>query len=361
MNTISNCCCGSHTTPWCEMLGGGAEKNVLHLYYKLEWLQEEIEKRTSYLGKFRRTEEAKHLLDLISMTKDEEDLFYPFARAAMADVFDVLRQYIPDTTKSVYVWNEDANLVVINSISESAEVARQNDGYAYYDNQSGEMVIWQPFILQSNSENLPLYKLFIRADATHTICHRIKATDEEVVIGTRNESYGMALTIPTPYMGQQIFMSKNFPSQLTFSPETEVVTGEYVKSSTVEYKSYYLWKEPTEFETGDYVNLDDVLYRAVAAGDANDTIDKLVRTEDYRKSIEYLIAFPKDMNINLANPLDTAVYEALTSRIIYKWLQYSYPDEAARYLSEWSEYMEQIRKRIKDIYGAVIVHRIPRP
>ena len=48
----------------------------LHFAYRLEDLQAEIEKRTFYLGKFRRGEngEVPHLLDLIGMSRDEGDL-----------------------------------------------------------------------------------------------------------------------------------------------------------------------------------------------------------------------------------------------------------------------------------------------
>lgn len=81
---------------WCRLLckscnsGNGSPDglmDVLHLHYPLPCLQEEVHKRTSYLGKHRNNDKAPHLLDVISMTKDETDLFMSFARTAMQKVF----------------------------------------------------------------------------------------------------------------------------------------------------------------------------------------------------------------------------------------------------------------------------------
>ena len=113
-----NCCAvkgAMYVTPWCDMLRGkDSSCSVLHLWYKLPMIQKEIDKRTSYLGKFRRTEEAQHLLDLLRMSKDETDLFIPFAKAAMADVSDALRIYMPKHDIA-YWWREGQETVIIHS------------------------------------------------------------------------------------------------------------------------------------------------------------------------------------------------------------------------------------------------------
>lgn len=119
MKEICQCNCSSpataYRTPWCSMLRGGEPTEILHLWYKLELLRKEVEKRSSYLGKFRRTEEAQHLLDLIAMTEDEVDLFIPYAKAAMADVFDVLNTYMPKHEKA-YFFREGKETVILPDV-----------------------------------------------------------------------------------------------------------------------------------------------------------------------------------------------------------------------------------------------------
>lgn len=240
MKSIRSCQCGigEAVTPWCKMLQGSEQSELLHLWYKLDVLREEIEKRSSYLGKFRRTEEAKHLLDLISMTIDEEDLFLSFAKAAMSDVFEAFEMYAPKARKG-YFWRDgsDTNTVVI-------------------DNESADVVY---------------------------------------------------------------------------------------------------------FKRGDYVLYDNELYIAVRDGSSEDLLCNIFPIEDYRDSIHYAISWDCDKsNISMIDPLETDVFEALVARIIYKWLCYSYPDEAQRYLYEYNELFGKIRHRCGLLWTNNVIHRIPR-
>lgn len=62
-------------------------ETIVTISYSLSEIQEEVKKRTSYLGKFRSTEQAAHLLDLIAMTKDETDLFQSLVQTAATEVY----------------------------------------------------------------------------------------------------------------------------------------------------------------------------------------------------------------------------------------------------------------------------------
>jgi len=122
MKELCQCnCAGSlaerYRTPWCSILAATcpcAPVDLLHFWYKLPMLQDEIDKRSSYLGKFRRTEEAQHLLDLIRMSKDEHNLFIPFAKAAQADVYDALVTHMPRVQKT-YFFREGKDTIVFNN------------------------------------------------------------------------------------------------------------------------------------------------------------------------------------------------------------------------------------------------------
>lgn len=236
-----NCCASAASpfvTPWCELLKNQEEScSVLHLWYKLDMVREEIEKRTSVLGKLRRTEEAQHLLDLIAMTEDEKPMFLPFAKAAMSDVFEILAAHMPKHEKALW-WREGQETAVFS--------------------------------------------------------------DDPA--------------LPSP---------------------------------------------PVKYYAGQYVEYNGNLYMAIEDGDSDDFATKIVPSEDYRDSIHYGILWNCSSNINAVEPLDVSVFEAIVARIIYKWLQYSYPEEAARYLNEYNEYLAQIKNRARILEGAKIVNRIP--
>lgn len=103
-----------YRTPWCEMIGcmSGETTDILHLYYPLSLLKEEVHKRTSYLGKHRSTETAPHLLDLIGMTEDEADLFLSYVRTAMSKVFDPIGKHSRKVDKA-YRWEANATTITM--------------------------------------------------------------------------------------------------------------------------------------------------------------------------------------------------------------------------------------------------------
>lgn len=78
---------------------------VLHLWYPIKDLQHEVTMLTSYLGKNRGTEEVSHLLDRISMTRDEEDLLMSIAEKAAAEVFDSMIKYTEKLRQPAFEFN----------------------------------------------------------------------------------------------------------------------------------------------------------------------------------------------------------------------------------------------------------------
>lgn len=85
-------------------------RTIVHFYYTVESLNKEIDMRTSYLGRFRKSEESAHLLDKIRLSNDEEDLFISFLKSGMAEIFS----FIGKNTKSIdnaYLYEpENANV-----------------------------------------------------------------------------------------------------------------------------------------------------------------------------------------------------------------------------------------------------------
>lgn len=348
-------CSGVYRTPWCDMLFGdgccGINRNVLHLWYKIEWLQKEIEKRSSYLGKFRKTEEAKHLLDLIAMTKDEEDLFYPFAKAAASDVTDALHRYMPKEQKT-FLWREGRHTKVITDLP-AVNITNPNRPNV---SLSGNTIRVSTGLQTDNidPQTMGIYNLI---EVEYQVGYIIKQTGQRI-IETRSIEKMAELSYDSTYNTWSYLDVWGVDLQ----DESDETSAEFLTGTTVFKSKEYLvyWLNPTQFQEGDYVEWNGQLYRAIKHGNANYPSECLVLTDDYRDSIHYLIGFPKDKYLNIVEALDTAVFEALVARIIFKWLEYAYPDEAERYLTAYNEELEKIKKRCALIIGGQIVNRIPR-
>ena len=69
------------------------QKKVLTLEYTYSELKEEVNKRTAFLGKYRSTENAAHLLDVVEMTEDESPLFESYIQTIAAEVYDCFSKY----------------------------------------------------------------------------------------------------------------------------------------------------------------------------------------------------------------------------------------------------------------------------
>lgn len=105
----------TYRTPWCSMLGvcgTGDNAKILHLYYPLHELSEEINMLTATLGAHRSSESAVHLLDLVNMSKDETPQFFSFVKTAMAKVFDELGKFTRNVEKA-YRFDEGHPTIVI--------------------------------------------------------------------------------------------------------------------------------------------------------------------------------------------------------------------------------------------------------
>lgn len=342
MKTLTDCHCvpnGGYKTPWCEMLNAcELQYNVLHLYYKLSFLQEEIDKRSSYLGKLRRTEEAQHLLDLIRMSKDEENLFYPFAKEAMADVFDAMSMYAPQMRRA-FLWREGRVTHTIPDLPKTDSIVY---GTATISKVGDKAIGTLTFTWADGDPTKYLARVLVKVTITTSN-------------GTRSEEVMCPATYDTTnsYWSAPISYTPNLDTYETF-----------VSADSAEPKAcnpYFI--DPVEFKKDDWlIDSDNHLFMALADGNVNEmpTWKVIYEPNDYRESIHYLLAFPRKWNLNMAEPLDTAIFEALVARIIFKWLQYSYPAEAERYLAEWQEGLEKIRRRCSELYNVKIVNRIPR-
>lgn len=109
----------------------------LDLWYPFENLKQEIGMRTAYLGKLRSSEQVEHLLDLIHLTDDEEELMMSFANNAMAEVYECFSKYARHLHVPTMVFNDGK----LNTVKTQAipEVSLDNiSNITFYDDGLGE-------------------------------------------------------------------------------------------------------------------------------------------------------------------------------------------------------------------------------
>lgn len=360
MKGISRCCCETdgYVNPWCRMLNGcGCDSNILHLWYKLSVLQEEVAKRTSYLGKLRRTKGSVHLLDLIAMTKDESNMFYPFAKSAMSDVFDALDLYIPEHRKS-FLWREGSATKVFAAYPVIDTYVAYVTEVGYEGND-----IEIAFDLTCDEIDTSVYDIELLVKLRYEVEYGVKDTSSVL---REERSLYHRFKVLSPYTDGGYHLSDSISVELSGESEyttaeeisrLSIFVGEDISSDII--KIEISKKLPDEYKKDDYVEIGDSLYIATRDGDTNDLSGLELQENDFRESIHYIISYPADKNVSYIEPLDTAVFEALVSRIIYKWLEYSYPSESSRYLAEYDECLSNIRRRL-GVFKESVVHRIPR-
>lgn len=445
MKELCQCDC-SHSapykTPWCDLLHNGKSGEVLHLWYKLDWLRreirnrlaylgntqnydnapnvsdlvgsmessmaepmrfhlsyaqseltKEINRRTAYLGKFRRTDQAQHLLDLIAMTEDEHDLFVSFVQEAMTDVWAVLSlPFVGIDKKAWWQASDTTEYAAGVHFDFDVEYRMTEENLAPLRTSILEAlvlrVIYKWLILSYPSEAAAYDTLFQQSLITvRNRSNEFKALWSELFIPFSKAAMADvydALVMYSPKPEKAYFWNEGTQTIVFDDPdpiEEGTVDEEgymylpsiqkmdaqgYVPLNiTIDSEGYASFNAVppvvVEFKKGDYVLYNENLYRAIADGDSTDVIGKLEPTEDYRESIHYGIKWTcGKSNMNMIDPLDTAIFEALTTRIIYKWLKDAYPTEAPRYLDEWNDNLALIRTRVRFLEGAVIVNRIPR-
>ena len=328
----------------------------LHFAYRLEDLQAEIEKRTFYLGKFRRGEngEVPHLLDLIGMSRDEGDLLYSFAKAAMADVFDSVNQYTLHIPKE-YVWKKPLSKDPIElSLRPAVALPTLQQKTAIGD--SGESIIISATMQDTSSPLIDGDKYNISFDETLTVETEVISTfDNSPIKKTKLISVhvdGSSVVCTNKTTGTWMVLPQTI--SIPLEKQTEYCTSEkivkVVSSGVISSSVFAEEKEPVKLHAGDVVVYNNKEYEIVLDTDSN-KIDIATDTIPFDKNntisdgIHYYMEVPCYINETAAEPLDNAILEALVNRVIWKWLVLAYPNEAAAYDTIYKDSVNSIRMR----------------
>jgi hypothetical protein len=354
-----------------------SSESILHFSYRLLDLQKEIEKRTFYLGKYRKTEEAAHLMDLIGMSRDEGDLLYPFAQEAMANVYDQLNLSTQHISKN-YEWKDPKEPIEIkltkdmfgtrgkiisagSSRIESNVTLDNKNGYITF---AGEITFQLDIkeggnsVLNQLKGNPNKYVFETSVGVTYTT--RYKITGTNTYINTRK-----TITIPLPNLiisdvdieaGEITVYSTPQRVKIDLQPQGEFTTQEElvsIESSMLLDQNddlRLLLADPKKLNEGDCVKYEGVYYEIIKDTDENGfnvgvnavAVDE---SETMVEGIHYYLSVPNYLNLTTVAPLDNAIKEALVNRIIWKWLVLSYPTEAATYDTLYQDNLKSIAMR----------------
>lgn len=335
------------------------ELNRLHFNYTVEDLQNEVEKRTSYLGKFRKTDEAAHLQDLISMTKDEENLFIPLAKDSMMEVCDVLRKGAMLMPYRYCEWKEKENVLDVkvnplvtldekslflyssalpNSIEMGGEFAlNEVVDYSSYNAEVEVTVEYETEFHSLLPPSTPIYTI-------KTVTFRIPVVYDALA-------------------GLWLFSSMPVPVEL--EPATPLVSAEVI-NSVVSYNFtgnvYAVNKTAHVLNVGDIIEHDGGYYKLLVDTNINSLdLDKdaqQIDPLDINGGIHYYIYVPQYLHKRFVAPLDIALLESLVNKVILKWLLFSYPKEAETYIALDKQKEEQIYSRSSIFKNTV--NKVPR-
>lgn len=312
------------------------ESSKLHFCYRLADLQNEIEKRTSYLGKFRNTDTAAHLQDVIAMTKDETNLFSSLIEETSQEVFDSFRKGVLNIGES---WHEIKENITPTKIELNPTVPYTSNLNVVANGNSIDVVL--DFITTSGISSVYTFIPTIEVEYD-TTCHLL--IDHDIQITAQKKS-----TFTIPYENISCVEEpsrKLWQVRYSFLPalegESQLTSAEtisnIVKSKIVELKTYN--KTETPLYSGDIVEIGGEIYEVTKNTNINDiNIEKDLKKIDklnINDGVHYYLHMPSYLQTNLIYTLDNAIKAALTYGVIWKWLMYAYPTEAETYAAFYS-------------------------
>lgn len=324
----------------------------LDLWYPWENLKQEIGMRTAYLGKLRSSEQVAHLLDLIHLTDDEEELMMSFANNAMAEVYECFSKYARHLHVPTMVFNDGKlNTVKTQAIPEITIDTSNAKGYiSKVPNYDIISVYSTAKIAEIFDEDK--YGVKVNLTLTYTTAYRVIETGTKIP----QEQVSVPLSVnATKNANGEFECSINY--SVCVSPETEILSASFVDSCSVEIDSVELYTlSPETISEFGWVEYDKKLWFSLVEVDEDTFIHTMMgRREnrgefilypvDPRYSIRYYIEYAKELSVHYIQPLDFAIKEALVCYIIAHWLEYAYPDEAANWHAKYEKALIDVRKR----------------
>lgn len=323
----------------------------LDLWYPLEELKQEIGMRTAYLGKLRSSEQAEHLLDLIHMTDDEENLLMSFANNAMAEVYECFSKYARHLHVPTMVFNDGK----LNTVKTQAipEITTGNIAIPIPTISGNNIQVGLSRISINETFDKSKYGILLNCTLTYTTAYTILETGTKVP----QETVSIPISVAATQNALLGIYSANIDYQVKLSPGTDILSASFIDSSSVRIDSVELYTlSPETISEFGWVEYDNKLWFSLVEVDEDTFIHTMMgRREnrgefilypvDPRYSIRYYIEYAKELSVHYIHPLDIAIKEALVCYIIAHWLEYAYPNEYDRWHTKYKKALLDVLKR----------------
>jgi hypothetical protein len=317
----------------------------LHFNYRLAELQEDVERTTSYLGKFRRTESAAHLQDLIAMTKDESNMFTPIAKEVALSVFDEFKKGVFNAGDSSYKHKES---VVLNNIVLPPAVEPRVLGLNV--ECIGDNIHLYDMAFDMTEIDFTKYKLEMFIEIVYDVkYHMMYDSDIEVV-----RSKKIRYQVPDneiDYIGGGGYEVGELYIPALLEKETDLTSKEELVSVTsariASCKAIAL--DDVQLNIGDVIKVDGTLYEMLVDTSLNSLNLKKDAVEidhlDVNDGVHYYVDLYSFNQSAAINTLDESIKNALLYGVIWKWLMLAFPAEAESYLALYNNAKQEVYSR----------------
>lgn len=316
----------------------------LHFNYRLAELQEDVERTTSYLGKFRRTESAAHLQDLIAMTKDENNIFAPFAKEIAVGVYDEFRKGVLNEGDSSWKYKKSVVLkdIEIPPILTPYMISHKLD-------HDDENIIISNVIFMTNNSDYDKYSVELHMEVTYNVKYHMMYDPDIQIIREKRIKF----VIPPDKIqneGREYNVS-SYVIPALLDAETDLTSKETIESVSELriIRCLALHKNDIELNIGDVVSVGENLYEMIVdttinkLNIKNDTIN--IDHLDVNDGVHYYVDLYSMCQQSIISTLDEAIKNALMYGVIWKWLMLAYPAEAETYASLYDNAKKEVYSR----------------
>lgn len=314
--------------------------------YRVDDILEEITKRTSKLGQMR-TAEGPSLVDRLSLTRGEDFMFSEFLEDAVSQTYDWLKAFgrkIPMYEKIVLKYED---MEIYKDYGVSMDIAGEKKDFDTEmrvkvlsfntDNISTIEVKHEELnLLKERNKDVNVNVLIHHRLVSHLIVGGVDAINESEYTKTVNMSTGDSYTSGL----EEIYFNVKEPERFDVKSLELYITATVLPVNIQPIKSNTYVEYHTDF--GDE-SVFDVYQTNVNCTTANWKDYSCKLAIDPRDKIVFILENSCNMDMNLMSSIDRNIKEALVNYIIWRWFEYTNPQEADRFYVKFEAYASEAK------------------
>ena len=311
--------------------------------YRVDDILEEITKRTSKLGQMR-TAEGPSLVDRLSLTRGEDFMFSEFLEDAVSQTYDWLKAFgrkIPMYEKIVLKYEDMKMLkdygaqmkINGNDANLNEKIKIDVEGVVKKDD-STLTVVHSPITLTNYSGES------IHASVEHTLILHT-TFNEKPVTKTIEYVKSRSIDVGSVWSADAIpfeFIEDGYEHKIDYAELYVFVTVSPVEVKPIKKDTYVEYHTDSSDDS-----VFDVYQTNVNCTTANWKDYSCKLAIDPRDKIVFILENSCNMDMNLMSSIDRNIKEALVNYIIWRWFEYTNPQEADRFYVKFEAYASEAK------------------